>query len=69
MKAIIHTEVRCEECGGMMQYHMDSKFVKCNTLKCSQRGVEYFAPTVTLDPVIKKKAKAKAKEVKPDGGE
>ena len=59
MKAMIHTEIRCGECSGMMQYHEDNK-VKCNQLKCSERGVEYEAPTIELVKIkVKKPRKAK----------
>ena len=43
----------------MMQYHEDNK-VKCNQLKCSERGVEYEAPTIELVKIkVKKPRKAK----------
>ena len=58
MKAMIHTEVRCEECSGMMQYH-NNTLVKCNTIKCSQRGIEYHAPTIKLESVADKEAEDK----------
>lgn len=47
MKAIIHTELRCGECGQMLQYHEDVK-VRCVNLKCSERGNEYLAPSIEL---------------------
>lgn len=53
MKAKMRIEVNCGECGGQMQYHENSKFVKCNGLKCKERGVLYNAPTITLTPVKK----------------
>ncbi len=57
MKATIHTELRCGECSNMLQYHHNTK-VRCISLKCAQRNVEYEAPTIDL------KAVRKAKNVK-----
>lgn len=48
MEAKIKAEINCGECGGMMQYHENGKYVRCNTLKCSQRHINYLAPTITL---------------------
>lgn len=56
MKARITIELSCEECKGRMNYHNDSLVVKCGTLKCSKRGVEYFSPTIQLNPVVDKTA-------------
>jgi len=49
MKAQIRVEVLCGECNGQMQYHQEGKFVRCNTIKCSQRHVNYLAPTIQLE--------------------
>ena len=48
MKAIIITEIKCGECGSLMQYHKESKVVRCNQLKCRERRIEYKAPSITL---------------------
>ena len=59
MKARINIELTCEECNGRLNYHDESKYVRCNTLKCSQRGVLFHCPTVDLLPIEDKAAEAK----------
>ncbi len=51
MKANIHVEVKCGECSGMMYYNADNH-IRCNTLRCKQRGILYEAPSVELKPVL-----------------
>ena len=70
MKAIIVSELVCggtkaddTACNGRLHYHKDI-YVKCNTLKCDQRGVLYHAPSFYLvafesDEIKKQKAEAK----------
>ena len=70
MKARIVTELVCggtkaddTACNGRLHYHKDI-YVKCNTLKCDQRGVLYHAPAFDLvafesDEIKKQKAEAK----------
>ena len=63
MKARINIELTCEECNGRLNYHQESKYVRCNTLKCSHRGVLFYCPTVNLQPVVDKAAEeAEAKK-------
>ena len=59
MKARITIELACEECKGRLNYHNDSAIVKCGTLKCKMRGVEFLSPTIQLEPVVNKEAEAK----------
>lgn len=54
MKARITIELACEECKGRLNYHNDSAIVKCGTLKCKMRGVEFLSPTIQLEPVVNK---------------
>ncbi len=54
MKARITIELACEECKGRLNYHNDSTVVKCGTLKCKMRGVEFLSPTIELEPVVNK---------------
>lgn len=62
MKARITIELACEECKGRLNYHNDSAIVKCGTLKCKMRGVEFLSPTIQLEPVVNKaSAEAEAK--------
>ena len=56
MKARITIELACEECKGRLNYHNDSAIVKCGTLKCKMRGVEFLSPTIQLEPVVNKAA-------------
>lgn len=56
MKAKIHTELRCGECNGMMQYHNET-MVRCTNIKCDQRNVEYEVPTIDLVKAGQKKVK------------
>lgn len=69
MKAPIRVEVLCGECNGQMQYHENGKFVRCNTLKCSQRHVNYLAPTIQLEKEEKANANitSKTSSPKPNG--
>ena len=63
MKARITIELACEECKGRLNYHNDSTIVKCGTLKCKMRGVEFLSPTIQLEPVVNKaSAEAEAKK-------
>jgi len=63
MKARITIELACEECKGRLNYHNDSAIVKCGTLKCKMRGVEFLSPTIQLGPVVNKaSAEAEAKK-------
>ena len=59
MKARITIELACEECKGRLNYHNDSAIVKCGTLKCKMRGVEFLSPTIQLEPVVDKEKEAK----------
>ena len=59
MKARINIELACEECNGRLNYHQESKYVRCNGLKCSKRGVLYLSPTVELVSVADKEAEDK----------
>lgn len=61
MKATIHTEVRCGECGSVMQYHEGNKVRCVHNLKCSQRNVEYHAPSVELQPIKQEKSRGRQK--------
>lgn len=63
MKAKIKCEINCGECGGQMQYHENGKFVRCNTVKCSQRHVNYLAPTIDLikEGEVSEKSKSSGK--------
>jgi hypothetical protein len=64
MQATIHTEVRCGECGGVMQYHKESTVLRCTRLKCSQRNIEYKAPTIDLELANKPEQKRGRKAAK-----
>jgi hypothetical protein len=59
MKARITIELECQGCQGRLNYHKDSKVVKCGTLKCKMRDIEFHSPSLTLEPVIDTAAKEK----------
>ena len=58
MKAILNTMVSCAECNVPMNRDHDI-YVKCNTIKCSQRGKRYHAPSVKLEAVKPEKKASK----------
>jgi hypothetical protein len=60
MQAKTNIELKCEECGGQMQYHEEHKYVRCVKIKCPERGVLYWSPSIGLEPVVEKKAKKSA---------
>jgi DNA-directed RNA polymerase subunit RPC12/RpoP len=48
MQAKLQVQMNCAECNGQLQYHENGKYVRCNTIKCSHRHVNYLAPTLEL---------------------
>lgn len=48
MKAKLNTPLQCGECGSLLQYHQENKYVRCTQLKCSQRLINYLVPTIEL---------------------
>jgi NADH pyrophosphatase NudC (nudix superfamily) len=64
MKAIIQAQIHCGECGSLMQYHKENTMVRCNQLKCSERHVEYLAPTIELAKPVEEKPKKAARNAK-----
>lgn len=65
MKATIHSEFRCGECGGKMQDHDSSTKLRCTKLKCKERNIEYLAPTINLE-LANKPEKRRGKQAAKD---
>lgn len=64
MQAKLKVQLQCSECNGQMHFHEEGKYVRCNTIKCKERHINYLAPTIDL---IKDKVDEPAKPTKPTG--
>jgi len=62
MQAKLKVQLQCGECNGQMHYHDNDKYVRCNTIKCKERHINYLAPTIELS---KEKLNEAEKPAKP----